>query len=373
MVYFIPLSGLPSADTLATFFIQHVVRLHGIPENIASDRGSQFVARFWKAFCANLGMSPNFSTGYQLQSNSQTEGVNQKLEQYLRCYESHDDWSQFLPWAEFAYNNSNHASSDMSPFFCNYRFHCKAASFVANLAVESHLLKQRVRARKSVWNKVHRALGTAALSAKRKVDVHCRPQTFKVGGKVWLSTKNIRLRQPCGTLGPGFIGPFTILRQINLVACLLDLPRSMRIPKTFYCSLFKPVSPFRNYVRRPPAFLVQGQENPWFYVAWQAAPWSCGLLDYGPEERSWEPARNIHADCLVQAFHAANSDKPFRDCGGRECYELQRPRCNLWFPMLLRLRHLLSTCLMRSQVWSAGWSLRRWYVLGMSGWLLAFL
>lgn len=99
---------------------------------------------------------------------------------------------------------------------------------------------------KSVWSKVYRALGR-------------RHHKFKVGDRVWLSTKNIKLKKSCVKLGPRFIGPFKIVRQINPVSFMLDLPLSMRIPKTFHCSLFRPVSPFRKYVCRPPPALVHGQ------------------------------------------------------------------------------------------------------------------
>lgn len=62
IAHFVPLSGLPSVDTLATIFVQHVVKLHGISENNVSDRGFKFVARSWKALCANMGITLNFST-----------------------------------------------------------------------------------------------------------------------------------------------------------------------------------------------------------------------------------------------------------------------------------------------------------------------
>ena len=65
-----------------------------------------------------LGVEQALTSGYHPESNSQTERVNQVLEQYLRCYINYQqtDWVDLLPLAEFAYNNSVHASSGMTPF-----------------------------------------------------------------------------------------------------------------------------------------------------------------------------------------------------------------------------------------------------------------
>ncbi|KAI3353673.1 hypothetical protein L3Q82_004917 [Scortum barcoo] len=55
MTHFIPLAKLPSAKETANVMIHHVFRIHGLPTDIASDRGPQFVSTFWKEFCQLLG------------------------------------------------------------------------------------------------------------------------------------------------------------------------------------------------------------------------------------------------------------------------------------------------------------------------------
>ena len=67
----------------------------------------------------------NFSTAYHPQTDGQTERTNQIVEQYLRIYCSYqqDDWSSFLPLAEFAYNNTSHSATQVSPFFANKGYH----------------------------------------------------------------------------------------------------------------------------------------------------------------------------------------------------------------------------------------------------------
>ena len=94
-VHFVPLTKLPSASDTAQLLITHVVRLHGIPRDIVSDRGPQFTARFWRAFCTLLGTSVSLSSGLHPQSNGQTERANQSLETFLRCLCAHNpaSWS----------------------------------------------------------------------------------------------------------------------------------------------------------------------------------------------------------------------------------------------------------------------------------------
>uniref|UniRef100_A0A8C5QSG8 Gypsy retrotransposon integrase-like protein 1 n=1 Tax=Leptobrachium leishanense TaxID=445787 RepID=A0A8C5QSG8_9ANUR len=94
MAHFIPLVGLPTATETASVFIKEIFRLHGLPSTIVTDRGTQFTARFWRAFCKGLHITQALTSAYHPQANGQTERTNGILEQYLRCYISHlqHDW-----------------------------------------------------------------------------------------------------------------------------------------------------------------------------------------------------------------------------------------------------------------------------------------
>lgn len=85
MAHFIPLAKLPSAKKTAEVMMSHVFKVHGFPSDIVSDRGPQFVSRFWKEFCQLIGATVSMSSGYHPQSNGQTERLNQGLETCLRC------------------------------------------------------------------------------------------------------------------------------------------------------------------------------------------------------------------------------------------------------------------------------------------------
>lgn len=101
--HFILLTKLLSAKETTDLMINHVFSIYCLPIDIVSDRGPQFSAQFWKAFCSLIGATPSLSSSF----HPQMEHVNQELEKALRCMTSRDaaSWSQFLPWVEYAQNS----------------------------------------------------------------------------------------------------------------------------------------------------------------------------------------------------------------------------------------------------------------------------
>jgi transposase InsO family protein len=94
--------------TLARIYLKEIVRLHGIPRRIVSDRGTQFTSKFWMSLQQAMCTKLDFSIAYHPQSDGQTERVNKVLEDLLRAYVLTFDrnWESSLPYAEFSYNNS---------------------------------------------------------------------------------------------------------------------------------------------------------------------------------------------------------------------------------------------------------------------------
>ncbi|PWA58030.1 hypothetical protein CTI12_AA406450 [Artemisia annua] len=107
-----------NAHKVAEVFLEIVVKHHGIPKTIVSDRDPIFVSTFWKQLFHFSGTQLNHSTAYHPQTDRQTEVVNRCLEQYLRAMVSNrpQQWVRSLPWAEYCYNSSYHSSIKMSPF-----------------------------------------------------------------------------------------------------------------------------------------------------------------------------------------------------------------------------------------------------------------
>ena len=75
-VHFVVLPILPSSRETADLLLPHIVRPHGIPQDIVSDRGPQFTSQVWQAFCRGIGATVSLSSGYHPQTNGQAEQAN---------------------------------------------------------------------------------------------------------------------------------------------------------------------------------------------------------------------------------------------------------------------------------------------------------
>lgn len=119
MAHFILCSGLPMAQTTAQLFICHVFQLHRLPDWVVTDRGVKFMARVWQAVLKELKIQVCLSLAHHPDTDCITEQMNAILEQYLHCFinQQQDNWADMLVVAKFAYNNSQHTSTQVTPFF----------------------------------------------------------------------------------------------------------------------------------------------------------------------------------------------------------------------------------------------------------------
>jgi len=122
---FIPAHNTIMSADLACLFILHVFSKHSVPSHVISDRGLEFVSNFFRSLGTVLDMRLHFTSSYHPKGDEQTKRTNQTLEQYLHVYCNYqqDNWSELLPLVEFAYNNALSATTDVSPFFANKRYH----------------------------------------------------------------------------------------------------------------------------------------------------------------------------------------------------------------------------------------------------------
>ncbi|KAJ2925408.1 hypothetical protein H1R20_g11659, partial [Candolleomyces eurysporus] len=134
--HFIPCVEEMSAPDLAWLFIDRIFRYHGLPDSIVSDRGSLFISNFWTALTARLDVTTRHSTAYHPRTDGLTERTNQTLETYLRAYCSYqqDDWVDYLPLAEFVFNNTENSSTKKTPFFANHGYHPTFSPTIADIS-----------------------------------------------------------------------------------------------------------------------------------------------------------------------------------------------------------------------------------------------
>lgn len=111
--HFLPIKKTYPLDRLARIYIEEIVKLHGVPSSIISDRDPRFTSHFWTALQEALGTQQKFSTAFHPQTDGQSERTIRTLEDMLRAcvLDFHGSWDEHLPLVEFAYNNSFHSKS----------------------------------------------------------------------------------------------------------------------------------------------------------------------------------------------------------------------------------------------------------------------
>ncbi|XP_073701959.1 matrix-remodeling-associated protein 5 [Garra rufa] len=322
---FIPLPKLPTAMETAEALCNSLFRFYGLPEDIVSDRGPQFSSRLWTSFFRLLGVNISLTSGYHPEANGQVERLNQELTRFLRsyCMNRQEDWSRFLFWAEYAQNSLRKPSTNLTPFQCVLGFQPPLFPWSgepSDLPAVNSWFQQS----EATWNQAHIHLQRAVRRNQVQADRQRRPNPpYEPGQWVWLSTRNLRLRLPCKKLSPRYVGPFKITRQITPVSFRLDLPAEYRISPTFHVSLLKPAGrPEEREVldetapQVPAPLIIDGEEVYRVSTILDSRRRN-GLLqylvdweDYGPEERSWVPAKDILDPSLTAEFHSTHPDRP---------------------------------------------------------------
>ncbi|MBW0508648.1 hypothetical protein O181_048363 [Austropuccinia psidii MF-1] len=258
------MSSITSLD-LSHLFINNIFSKHGLPSSIVSDRGSLFVSSFWTNICQKLKISIDLSTAYHPETDGQTERVNWILEQYLLMYLSYhqDDWTTWLPLAEFAYHNSDHYSTKQSPFLTVYGRDQHFDSVQITQDTTAGRLTIRIQ---SVQQDCKRKLEVSTNRFERYADKsRAGPPVCNPGEMVWLSSKNIKSTRHTKKLSERWLGPFPILKKVRTNAYHLKLPSQWKsIHIVCHISLLEPVKtstiPNRHKEPPPPIIIEEGEE-----------------------------------------------------------------------------------------------------------------
>ncbi|KAJ9563234.1 hypothetical protein OSB04_008394 [Centaurea solstitialis] len=266
--HFLPIQESSSADKLADIFVREIMRLHGVPVSIVSDRDTRFTSRFWERFQKEMGTKLHFSTAFHPQRDGQSERTIQTLEDMLRAcvLDFGGSWDRYLPLAEFSYNNSFDASICMPPFEMLYGRKCRTPICWGEVGHRVLGSTEIVLKTTELVQMIRERLATAQSRQKRYADRRRSDLEFQVGDYVLLKVSPwkgvIRFRKR-GKLGPRFIGPYKIIarcvRDESTVVPLEDIHIDEKL----------------NYVENPIALLewkvktLRNKEIKYVKVLWQ--------------------------------------------------------------------------------------------------------
>jgi hypothetical protein len=323
MGHFIPCSTTITAEGAARLYVDNVFKTHGLSESITSDRGPQFVSSFAQGFATMLGIERRLSTAYHPQTDGQTERTNREVEQYLRRFVNYeqDDWSEWLPLAEFTYNDHISSSTGHSPFYLNYGTHpWKGIAHIPPHPNES--AKEFVTRMHTIREEAQAARRCAQEDMVRfYARHHPPPKKYQVGEQVWLEGVNLTTLRPTKKLEHKRFGPFKVLK-CHGTAYRLDIPKSWKhIHPVFHETLLSPhhTPAFSSQAALPlpPAELIDDHPEYEVESILRARRWGRGIRflvhwkGYPHEDDTWEPRTNLlHAKEALTTFYSSHPEAP---------------------------------------------------------------
>ena len=243
--HFLPGKVTYTVDNWAQLYVKEIVRLHGVPVSIVSDRDPRFTSAFWRGLQKALGTRLDFSTAFHPQTDGQTERLNQILEDMLRAcvLDFKESWDSKLHLMEFSYNNSFQATIGMAPFEALYGKRCRSPLCWDEVGEKELVGPELVRLTNEAVQKIRARMRTAQSRQKSYADVRRKSLEFEVGDPVFLKVapmKGVLRFGHKGKLSPKFIGPFEILERVGPVAYKLALPPALSgVHDVFHVSMLR--------------------------------------------------------------------------------------------------------------------------------------
>ncbi|KAG7664871.1 uncharacterized protein J8A68_001597 [[Candida] subhashii] len=241
--HFIPCSKNITASECAELIVNEVIKHHGVPEEIISDRDKLFTSRFWKDLFASLQSKLKYSTPYHPQTDGQTERTNRTFIQLLRAFSDFREnlWLAKLPLLEFAYNSHYHKSIRMSPFEADYGYQPTPPSFDSRLyelilpsekTISALPPENKAYYMQYLINRISDNLEQAQNEQEQNFNKHRRELLLEPGDKVLLHRNakvfgyNFKFTKQQNL----YFGPYTVIKKAPIVnnAYELDLgPRNV--------------------------------------------------------------------------------------------------------------------------------------------------
>ena len=226
-------------ETIAKLFVEHIVCRHGIPEELLSDRGANFLSALVQGICELLGVKKINTSGYHPQTDGLVEKFNSTLVNMIAksCDLRDRDWDDYLDFLLFAYRVSAQESTKESPFFLMYGRDPRIPTETIltqerrPYAVDVDDYKIDVCAGLSAaWSLAEENIKKAQIAQKRYYDQSAKPTNVKPGDHVMIYMPAERQGKTWKLARP-FHGPYRVVHvtDTNVQARLVNCPQDQSI------------------------------------------------------------------------------------------------------------------------------------------------
>ena len=309
-----------TAEQAATLFLNGwVLKSHGLPETIISDRDPRFTSSFWSTLCETLKITPCLATARHQQTDGQSEItiriVKEGLTRFVDYHKT--NWRSLLPALEYSINSSPSMSTGYAPYFLAYGLNpslmpiptCNGVSPSTNLL--STLSTALNNARTNILNAQERQ--RTSYNTR-----HRRPPIYSVGDKVLLNRDGIRWEpdtQRSLKLQLPWVGPFEIKELLPNDNIELILPPTLRIHPVFHISKIRPYcDPSLHFPNRKvppkPAAEIDKEGDSVFEIDRildsrihrGKRQWLVRWVGYGPEDDLWNNDEDVKGREAVEAY-----------------------------------------------------------------------
>ncbi len=241
MVYYELVKVTIDAPGLAKIILDVVVRYHGLPDLIVSDRGSVFTSKFWSSLCYFLRIKQMLSIAFYPQTDSQIERQNSTMKAYLQAFMNFEqyNWARLLPIAEFTYNNAKNVSTGNKIFELNCGFHPQASyNKDVNLRSQTKSANELATELRELIAVLRDNLQHAEKLQNQYHNKHAKPNSYAPGDKILFNSKYIKITQN-RKLEAKFFGPFWILHLVGKQAYKIEFLKKWKISDVFHILLLE--------------------------------------------------------------------------------------------------------------------------------------
>ncbi len=312
------------AEACAERFIQCHWRYHGFPAAITSDRGANWVGRFWTRLCELTRIEQRLSTAYHPQTDGSTERANQEVQAYIRAFAAlaQYDWVEQLPAAMLALNNRDSTVTGISPFFAQHGFHVSPIEEIKKSPVPERdpraAAERFIQRLKDATDLAQVAMAAAQQSMEDAANKKRSPaERFAEGDLVWLSLKNMTPEGPSRKFS-WLHAKYRITKIISPHVVELNVPRGVH--NKFHVDLLMRAAtdplPSQDVTDHQPPPLLEGptpEESEWLVERileaakkkrrGRGAPIDMVKVKWvGYDEPTWEPRYNFQETEALERF-----------------------------------------------------------------------